>query len=513
MGEYMRQWQKDELISILQTIQKAHEEIRKYVKNGNEVLACKLVEECQDCAIQVGNIIEDIEKNSIGTIKSIEEYCEYLYDLYNLLDGREAGKTKNIFNILDAKISDVLQNIRSTKIKREVVFMPYKASMWDSMDSVWNQAMEDEDNEVFVIPIPYFERNSDFSFGKVYYEGNDFPEYVTVTKWNEYDLQVHRPDIIFIHNPYDQCNTITSVMPQFYSSELIKYAGTLVYVPYFLFPGKIEKHLIDVPGVLYADYICVQNEAVKNKYIEVLQERTNASIESIRNILLPLGTPKTDMLIKYRDEYAKQKSELTNKKIVFLNTNVSLILNNSYEFINNMHRIFNKFREYRDEYYVIWREHPLSESTIRSMRPEMLQDYVLLKREFEEQRLGMIDKHPNPYYAMCISDCYFGSGGSLIPIYGILGNPMMITAYKFPEGISKEETTLQDFITSSCKRPYYNELNSNSLDIFLTYLDELKQYSVKNIEIIKEITNNIDGTVGRKLYKTIIERIGEQKHE
>ena len=163
----MRQWQKDELISILQTIQKAHEEIRKYVKNGNEVLACKLVEECQDCAIQVGNIIEDIEKNSIGTIKSIEEYCEYLYDLYNLLDGREAGKTKNIFNILDAKISDVLQNIRSTKIKREVVFMPYKASMWDSMDSVWNQAMEDEDNEVFVIPIPYFERNSDFSFGKV----------------------------------------------------------------------------------------------------------------------------------------------------------------------------------------------------------------------------------------------------------------------------------------------------------------------------------------------------------
>ena len=37
MGEHMRQWQKDELISILQTIQKAHGEIRKYAKNGNEV--------------------------------------------------------------------------------------------------------------------------------------------------------------------------------------------------------------------------------------------------------------------------------------------------------------------------------------------------------------------------------------------------------------------------------------------------------------------------------------------
>lgn len=509
----MRQWQKGELVSILQTMKEIHEEIKRKVLENSRELACKLVEECQDCAIQVGNVIETLETNSTGVIKSIEEYCEYLYLLYNLLNNQNTEKAEALFDILNVKISDILQDIRSIRTKREVVFMPYKASMWDSMDSVWNQAIEDDDNEVFVVPIPFFERNSDFSFGKMHYEGYDLPSYVPITKWNEYSLQEHRPDIVFIHNPYDQCNTITSVMPQFYSSELKKYVETLVYVPYYLFPGKIEKHLIDVPGVLYADYVCVQNKMVQSKYIEVLQERTDKSIEDIKNILLPLGTPKTDMLIKYREEYSKQKNKITDKKIVFFNTNVSLILNNSYEFINNMHRLFNKFREYKDEYYIIWREHPLSESTIRSMRPQMLQQYILLKQEFEEQGLGMLDKQPDPYYAMCISDCYFGAGGSLIPIYGILGNPMMITAYKFPKGISKEKTTLQDFITSSHNRPYYNELKSNSLDIFLAYMDELKQYSAKNIEIIKGITNNIDGTVGKKLYETIIERIGEQKHE
>lgn len=502
----MRQWQKSELISILQTMQKMHEEVKKGVWEKQVELACKLVEDCQECAIQIGNVVENIEPDSIGTIKSIEEYCEYLYELYIFLNGQKAGTAESLFNVLDDKLYDIVQNIKNVKIKREVVFMPYKASMWDSMDSVWEQAAKDKDSEVFVVPLPYFERNPDFSFGRVCYEGNNFPNYVTITKWNEYDLQMHRPDIIFIHNPYDQCNTITSVMPQFYSCELIKYAGKLVYVPYFLFPGKIDKHLIDVPGVFYADYICVQNEKVKNKYIEVLQERTDRDAEDIRNMLLPLGTPKTDMLIKYREEYAKQKREITDKKIVFFNTNVSLILNNSYEFINNMHRLFGKFREYQDEYFIIWREHPLSESTIRSMRPDMLQLYTLLKREFEEQGIGMLDKRSDPYYAMCISDCYFGAGGSLIPIYGILGNPMMITAYRFPDGISKEETTLQDFIKSSGNRPYYNELKANSLDIFLMHLDELKQYSAKNIEIINGITNNIDGTVGIKLYETIVKK-------
>ena len=45
------------------------------------------------------------------------------------------------------------------------------------------------------------------------------PEYVDITSWQNYDLKIRKPDVIFIHNPYDDANHVTSVDPSFYSRE------------------------------------------------------------------------------------------------------------------------------------------------------------------------------------------------------------------------------------------------------------------------------------------------------
>lgn len=108
-------------------------------------------------------------------------------------------------------------------VRYEAVFLPYKASMWDSLESVWLAAREDKDWDCHVIPIPYYDRNQDNSFGSIHYEGNLYPEYVPVTSFNEYNLEARHPDVIFIHNPYDECNHVTSVHPAFYSSRIKNY--------------------------------------------------------------------------------------------------------------------------------------------------------------------------------------------------------------------------------------------------------------------------------------------------
>ena len=36
------------------------------------------------------------------------------------------------------------------KVRKEVVFLPYKASMWDSLESVWKAAEEDPDCVAYV---------------------------------------------------------------------------------------------------------------------------------------------------------------------------------------------------------------------------------------------------------------------------------------------------------------------------------------------------------------------------
>jgi hypothetical protein len=58
-------------------------------------------------------------------------------------------------------------------VKLETVFLPYKASMWDSLESVWRKADADPSCDAYVIPIPYFDRNPDGSAKEEHYEGND----------------------------------------------------------------------------------------------------------------------------------------------------------------------------------------------------------------------------------------------------------------------------------------------------------------------------------------------------
>lgn len=108
----------------------------------------------------------------------------------------------------------MIQNgIKDMPERVEAVFLPYKASMWDSLESVWVAADEDESCDAYVIPIPYYDKNPDGSFKEMHYEAEEYPGYVPVTHYDEYDFQKHHPDMIFIHNPYDEYNHVTSVHP------------------------------------------------------------------------------------------------------------------------------------------------------------------------------------------------------------------------------------------------------------------------------------------------------------
>lgn len=82
--------------------------------------------------------------------------------------------------------------------RKEVVFLPAMASMWDSLESVWRAADDDPDCDTYVIPIPYYDKNPDGSFKEEHYEGNQYPKDVPITHYDEYDLEArHRMSSIF----------------------------------------------------------------------------------------------------------------------------------------------------------------------------------------------------------------------------------------------------------------------------------------------------------------------------
>ena len=244
-----------------------HTTIKRTLDARNLAATLELLEQCQNCAIGLGEKIEAMEGEGFPTISLLENYCEVLYQIYEKVLQSAGINSNQVHNTLAKELIRIGNSIKNDiHIRSEAVFLPYKASMWDSLESIWKAADEDPDCDAYVIPIPYYDKKPDGSFGEMHYEGDQYPDYVPITDYKTYDFADRRPDLIFIHNPYDNNNFVTSVMPCFYSNNLKQFTDKLVYVVYFIL-GDIDpeneeavngiSHFCTTPGVINADKVIV----------------------------------------------------------------------------------------------------------------------------------------------------------------------------------------------------------------------------------------------------------------
>ena len=270
-----------------------------------------LLIQCQKSALEIGNCLESMGGPGQAVVPMVEGYCEYLYEMSQSFEDRV--KYKKLGESVRKNLIQIRKKIRYElpQEKKEMVFLPYKASMWDSMESVWEAALKDGEYDVYVVPIPYFDRNPDKSFGEMHYEGDKYPDYVPVTSWETYHVEERYPDAIFIHNPYDQFNFITSVHPSFYSSRIKDYTDMLVYIPYFVATAhQVQGHFCTLPGTFYADRVIVEDEEIRKSYIRHFCEyeekmRCRGVFGKAEEKFLALGSPKFDKVLTTRREDIK----------------------------------------------------------------------------------------------------------------------------------------------------------------------------------------------------------------
>lgn len=278
----------------------------------------------------------------------------------------------------------------------------------------------------------------------------------------------------------------------------------LVYIPYFVLPTDCHSHLVLTSGVITADMVFVQNEHIRQNYINTLSIGIDKNI--LKEKIIAVGSPKTDKIINARISNYKipelWKETAGERKVIFFNTNISMLLNNPDHVIENLERIFNIVNSAKT-FCLLWREHPLTEATLDSMLPELRTEYHNLRNRFVAEKWGILDDSPDPYPAMLFSDCYYGAGGSLSAIYPITGKPIMITDYKYPEQISPEPISLKVFKKSFSRRMLYTERNINSLSLFLENLSVFEAQKDERIKSQSFRMDNLDGSVGLKIHKKV----------
>ena len=87
-----------------------------------------LLEQCQQGAVRIGEIIEQSENECSEIIGSLEAYCEWLYEKYQAFVSNEEP-TEDFLKEGDAFCHRLSRQIaKNISVRREVVFLPYKAS-------------------------------------------------------------------------------------------------------------------------------------------------------------------------------------------------------------------------------------------------------------------------------------------------------------------------------------------------------------------------------------------------
>lgn len=424
----MRTYIKKQIFELMESMGQLHNSI--FILTDKSQIIHSLAD-CQDAAIAIGetlkhNLYNDREK----IVSLLEEYCEEAYYLSKL---EEKIISKDQISILDNLLERVKVLIGDLFLSYQVIFMPYKASMWDSLESIWRAFDNDNKCECYVIPIPYYEYNSRTNSWDYCYEGTQFPPEVSIVHYEDYSIKQNKPDVAFIHNPYDDMNLVTRVDSRFYSRELKKFVNKLIYVPYYVTSGFISQEHLTLSVYQHMDYMVVQSEYAK-RFCEGM---------FYYNKVLPLGSPKLDGIINACQTGIILPEEwrpfLENKKILMLNTSIGCFLQDGSVYLNKIKNLCDLIIK-QSEVALIWRPHPLLEATIKSMRPLLLSEYKKLKIYFLENKIGVIDDTPDISRAVAISDGYIGEeGSSVINLFGAAGKPIFILDNHIINGFTKEE--------------------------------------------------------------------------
>lgn len=504
----MRKTVKLQMLQLLTTLQEAHKEISLYMSKKQYDRVRGILADCQDCAVLIGNTIEQFETNQQQIIKQLEEYCESLFIIGNEMErsGKEDSLKwkKELDNCIDNVRRDIKHNI---KVVLKVVFFPYKASMWTSLESIWKAADEDEECEAKVVVIPYYTLDRQCNKVQMQYEASLFPEYVPVTHYEEYSVEQEQPDMIFIHNPYDDTNNVTRVPEKYYSYNLKKYTEQLIYSPYGMmgyYNPDQGAFMCCTNAVMVADKVLVQSERVKQIYIDHGVDR---------NKLIAIGSPKVDAIVESAKKspcYPKGwEDKLRGRKVFLVNTHLSYFIRGYLYTLGHPerddfaklihHQIWEQLLN-REGCALIWRPHPLLKATLKSRNLyDSLEFVEQLEQRIRESDNAVMDENGEYDISFRLSDALVTTYSSMIPEYMILGKPIYIYQNRL------NEKNLRNSPVDYAHNYYKASRGENAkfpefVQMVLNGEDPLCE---KRMEDVRRAFSNLDGTIGAAVYKKL----------
>lgn len=493
------------------------------IRQGNSGFAMELLESCQEGAIALGNRIEEAKGSNCAAVSVLEQFCEILYTVHEMIrqENVNVNAVDKLLKDILARLSDSIQ--RNVIERRVVVFLPYKAALWDSMESIWQAAVADVSCDVYVIPLPYCIKEFDGTLGQICYEGEQFPDGVTVIGYESFDFALQHPDMIFIQNPYDEYNIATTVPTAFYAKKLRKYTDKLIYIPWFVIDeieeddmrGNISMdYFCTMPGVVCADYVIVQSEKMREAYIRKLSEFAGENTRKVwEKKIMGLGSPKCDKerekrnAIEMPEKWRKVffKSDGSRKPVILYNTVPEAVIERENAMLDKIKNTLEVLEAQKEEIGLVWCANLEKSTYVREMQPALWEKYQRIVKEYCEAEWGVccnMLKDDERAAALKFCDGYYGDADSSIRLCRQNGMPAIIQHVSVLYDVqSNLETVLSDDLDDN--RDVYQELKEKVVrensHRTLMKLEQFLMYERAEIQAQKES----DKTIGEIIFETL----------
>lgn len=491
----MRLLLKQNIMKILGLMEQMHKNVSRQLKSGRKEQIFEWLTQLQESAIEIGEAVEAQGEPDKALISCLEEYCEMLYGLSQAVGN--PGKVISLAGACDRKLEEICRCTKQTPMEIKIAFFPYKYSMWDSLESIWKAALKDKRCECQIIPVPYYDKGEDGKLEEFHYEGDSFPEDIPILDYRNYNIGAENPDIVYIHNPYDEYNKITCIHPLFFMENLKKQGAVMVYIPYYLASGcdsKFEnlESRYRSKGAVYSDYIVLQSDKLKIAY-------EYSGIDSKK--LLVTGSPKIDKIceLKKRDNRGKEEWQqiIKGRRVLLFCSSINDLLTDK-NWIRYTNDVIDSILSDKSM-ALIWRPHPLLLQTLQIMKRDYTEEYWKIYEKVQKAENGILDENGDFGEAMMASDGMISDFSSMVLQYTFSEKPVLLL-----RGSSKgrKREVFCDYFSN------YFVSDGTTVKDFIEMIKEGRdEKREERMRFAKASVVNADGTCGEKTHEAVIKKI------
>lgn len=360
--------------------------------------------------------------------KQLNEMLGYVYKEYNYPHNIELSRKEKETNLSSGKT---------------ILFIPYQAKNWDTLEPFWRRSVSDKNNTVIVASVPYY--HCGFKGEQLDYcdDIDKFPKELGVISITSLNLGQMHPDEIYFQNACDEYGKCVIIHSDYFTSVLYQYTDKLVYVPWFEtddFSETDERSYANMdcyctmPGTVYADKIFVQSECMRNTWISKLTEWAGEETREIWEQKLVVNDLKkqfkTRADIDLPEQWQKRLGTESGKKIIVYGISAGSIEEYKGRMLDKMESNLSIFEENKDKISVILYQDEYVKDICMSINEKIWNRYLkILDMNSDDEWLVYCDGGKMPISKddmVIVADAYYGDTSELAHMFTAHKKPVMI---------------------------------------------------------------------------------------